>query len=561
MANLNRNCGKGTKYQDKRNATGSKKVTNGKRTTRSKGTRIRDDKPVEFTDTNEHANDPAWYSMTPELMADAGRIPFSWSVGAPFRTKNKLLTNQCVPGILSVELCPAYGWADSATDPLNIAAFELYSYVRHANSGSPNYDAPDLMLYVLAVSNACSYIEFLRRVYGVVNVYSQRNRYLPKALVEAMNVDFDSIHQNLADFRYGINVLINKLASFAAPTELTIFNRHAFLYSQVYTEGTSVKDQLYIYNPKGFGRYILTGNKFSDAPAGALALVPFDPGVLDTIVVDQNTPPTLSGKKFTAQDLINYGRMLMQPLLESEDLNIMSGDILKAYGADRIFKYAFIDENYTVTPTFDIGVLEQIKNAKFYRTALYNSTNVGNHSQAFKPYDGSYQRDANVGWYPLLVYQDLAGVNYGNLHSEWGYLDDPTRKEYATDYENVSNEKFMTTSTADVTPALIMESSRLMVSLVPEVQADINSKAVFHPYYCGSEVVTGFVVYQHIYDGNSLKLEKIIKFDMNSSVLNEEINTFASLANVIKRISTLRHFDFSPEITVFQATTPGVFPE
>lgn len=546
MANANKNCSKGNRKTGKPN--------NDRRNAGRK--RESQDYQKERTfDEKKATNDPAWYATTPELLRDAGRIPFSWSVGTPIRSNSLTLNNYTVPGILAFETAPAFGWADSQTDPLNIASFELYSYVRHANSGSANYDAPDLMLYIMAVSQAVSYIEFLKRVYGVARVYSQRNRYLPQALVAAMNVDFDDVLKNIANFRYGINVLINKLASFAAPSDLTLFKRQAFMYSQIYTEGTSIKDQLYLYTPKGFGRFITTGTKFSDAPAGALMYFPFDPGVLDTIVYDQNTPPVLTKKAFSVDNLLRYGEALMQPLLESEDLNIMSGDILKAYGAQNIFSYAFLDENYAVTPTFDIAVLEQMKNAKFYRPAIFNSNDKGA-SIAYRVYDDAIDAEAeDKKWWPLLVYQDLASQNYGNLHSEWGFCGNPSTHTYKTFVEVMSHEQLMTTTTAEVTPELVMESSRMLTAAVPEINADISSTAQFTPIYCGSDIVVDLKIYTYIYDRNTRTL-KLTHDDAANGVIATSGDPGAVYNNVCGRLSKAKQFDFFPEMQVVSGCTP-----
>lgn len=315
-------------------------------------------------------NDYEWYAQTPELLRDAASLPFSFATGTTYSLGiSDVLTSefsgidQTVPGIMTLEIAPIPGYAHSPNAPINIAATSQYSFVRHANSGHANYDAPDLMLYMLAMGNIYSYINFLQRVYGTAMVYTHQNRYLPRALVNAQKVDFDDVYNNLANFRYGINVLIHQAASLACPANMTYFRRLAFLFSSVYAEGESAKSQLYMYVPDGFLKFQETALE----SGGHLSYVPLLPGGTNTLL--------------KVDDLLNYGRSLLSPILASEDMNIMSGDILKAYGAN-ILKLEMLPEVYTIAPVTNLDVLEQFQNARWLGVrptsiAITQDTNMG----------------------------------------------------------------------------------------------------------------------------------------------------------------------------------------
>lgn len=225
-------------------------------------------------------NDPTWYAQTPELLQLAANIPFSQATGTKFNlnfyndeTGNKQIFSEdwTIPGIMTLSLIPVPSSATSANSPLNIAATSIYSFVRHANSGTPQYDAPDLMIYNISMAQIYCYINFLQRIYGCMNVYANMNRYLPRALVEAQGVDYDSILQNLPNFKFGIDSLIHKASSLACPASMTYFQRVAFLFSGIYAEGESIKDQLYMYIPQGFMQYSATAVE----TGGSLTYVPF----------------------------------------------------------------------------------------------------------------------------------------------------------------------------------------------------------------------------------------------------------------------------------------------
>lgn len=173
------------------------------------------------------SNDPAWYASDPNLAKDAASIPFSWASGtesditggssvvmATSRSRLKFTA----PGVLVQYLTSSLGETESPASPINIASTAVYSYVRHANSGSSNYDSPDLMLYILAMGDILAMTNFCIRAYGVASLYSSRNRYLPDGLLRAMCIDPVDMRQNLAQYRYGLNLLMNKASSLAVPS-------------------------------------------------------------------------------------------------------------------------------------------------------------------------------------------------------------------------------------------------------------------------------------------------------------------------------------------------------
>lgn len=323
------------------------------------------------TRTSSKTNDVSWYAQNEALLRDAASIPFSQSVGTrfslnltsdPTATQGISQPTLVVPGLMSLDIAPVLSGIDSAAAPVNIASTALYSFVRHANSGHSNYEAPDLMMYCIAMGNIYSYINWLMRIYGEANLYSHANRYLPRALVQADHAQFDDVINNLANFRYGINALIHKAASLACPANMTYFQRLAFLFSGIYSEGESIKSQLYMYTPYGFYQYAETTSE----TGGELA---FHSLWSFANIADQITPLTVA-------QLLDIGTQLLDPILSSEDMNIMSGDILKAFGSEGVLKLAPLGEQYLIVPVTDLTVLEQFQNANILGVQYSGSTNV-----------------------------------------------------------------------------------------------------------------------------------------------------------------------------------------
>lgn len=404
------------------------------------------------------SNDPAWYANNAQLLRDAASIPFSWAIGTPIDLavlehdstgKATSNANQVIPGICALEVVPTIGHATSATDPVNIASTSVYSFIRHANSGHANYDSPDLMCYLTAMTQVYSYIVFLQRVYSSATLYAQGNRYLPKGLLVAMHVSDSSVTDNLANFRYGINALIDKAASLAVPATMSIFRRSAFMYQNVYAGGNTVKDQLYLYTPKGFLRYDpLVKEETNDAGSSGLVYMPLFKG----------------STALTYSQLIQYGNDLLSPILSSEDMNIMSGDILKAYGANSIIKLSPLPERVEFAPIFNGMVLEQMKNA-----TIVNAS----YDEAMKCIDG---KDG----YKAVVQDGGKGYLKSKLTTTHTTMSDTDSWAIIAARGN----KVLTTMSPDPTPEIVMEITRLVA------RADDGSGL-----YVGSEVVAGMKIY------------------------------------------------------------------
>lgn len=300
-------------------------------------------------------NDPAWYSRDERLVIDSASVPFSEPFGAPVKLlhpnvhySDKFIVDsdqeaKTTPGIVTFDTIPSFGIAKDRLSPINVAATALYSQVRYVNNGRKNYDPADLMLYVGAVSDIYSYLNWMRRIYGCAMLYSQANKYIGKELLRAQGINPDSILGNLANFRYWINVYTNKVASYAVPADITLFHKRAFQFSSVYIEhdGDSIKDQLYMYKPAAFFKF-----RLDESDKGMLELKPI----------------TYPENGLTVDDLIAIGEDLLANIWGDEDFGLMSGDILRAFDG-KILLLGGLEEGYTTIPVHDKLVLTQMENS------------------------------------------------------------------------------------------------------------------------------------------------------------------------------------------------------
>lgn len=346
MAKGKRNNKKGQTQGNKGGQRGKKDSTNTQRVPATDS--------GDYTASNESmrncqksaANDPAWYAQNPQILKDSASFSYNYPVGARLNFgENEAATfmnSTSIPGIMAIYTSPTFGYSTHPNSPINTAARNIYSFVRHANSGHSNYDAPDLMLYLTAMDNLYSYVSFLKRAYGVMMPAYYTNRYMPKALIEAMRLDYDDLNANLNDFRSFINRLALRIGSMCIPASMSYMARHMWMYEHIWTDDESDKAQIYLYSPHGFYHY-----SFDQDVAGQLEY--------KALFANDAT-------RLKLKDLIDYGESMLAPILSSEDMNIMSGDILKAFGSENLYKINMIDEAYLVVPEYSTEVLDQIQN-------------------------------------------------------------------------------------------------------------------------------------------------------------------------------------------------------
>lgn len=456
-------------------------------------------------------NDPAFYAQDEALLRDAASLPFSWATGAPINLLNQNRTKvttvkAMVPGIVALTLYNYVGYNQDPTTPLNIGVNAVYRNVRKANSGSTNYDAPDLGLYLIQMADVYSALNWLQRVYGYANLYAQGNRYLPEGLASVENVLFKNITQNLADFRYRINVLINKAATFSVPGGITYFQRKAMLYQSVYIESGSIKDQMYMLKPRGFYRYTLNTDS-----SGMLKFM--------------TTPNETSATPVDYVSMCDFVNAMLDALIYSEDINVMSGDILKAYG-DNTIKLAPMPEDYILIPKQDTAMLEQIENAVCVEPAKLTGT-----------------------------WDIVQSENHGFLTSGVSFSNPIDVDDYAH-IDVMSMSKSLNTHGQDTSPAVVMESTRLMCAGIEN-----NGTLVL---YGGTEIVGKVSIHYNTITMNGYGTG--VSFPTSSySYSYDEIWNGTSVPVVLARTLAYKSaFDYAPRFMYGEVTfTPveGELPE
>lgn len=346
--NNKRNRGKGNKYKDQGHGRSDSK--NAKRSVGNSSTDI----------CVSNTNDPSWYAATDQLLKDAASLPFAKRVGdfISLRGDEGFVSGKdlSIPGIMTLHMIPTFGNPQKLSDPMNMATSNLFAQVRKHNSGAVNYGKANLMQYMLALGSAYSYYGYLTRLYGMAKMYVPESKYFPRQLYRSMYVDLNDIQNHMAQLRMYINLFAEKLNYFAVPKAFKLYNRMFMLYSNVYLDRPSKKGQVYLFNPVAFHVY------------GEPATV--EPAYVGKLKMEPIKEDFSADNLIKYDDLVAFGDKMINPIVQSQDYDVMSGDIRKAF--DSIVTIPQISEDYWVRPVYDDLILEQIHNCD----TVFTTTNT-----------------------------------------------------------------------------------------------------------------------------------------------------------------------------------------
>lgn len=431
-----------------------------------KAGKYEESKNNELRGTTKARNDSGWYQADSVLMRDAANLPFPNATGMPLQVTDAIgnvkianTDKYILPGIMRVNVITTPGTMGSWNDPINVAIRDIYSFVRHQNSGSKNYDAADLGVYFYAYDSCATYFAYLVRLYGTARTVLLRNRYTPEDLITVMGADYREIVDNLAQLRAYINTYAARLSAMKVPASLHFIERHMWLFSHIFADSQTDKCQMYVVNPAAFWEY-RTGITAEDTYFWLSEKVPMLGGLYDF------------------ERLTVFGNALLNSVLNSEDFNIMSGDILKAYG-DKTFTLSMISEEYAVPVTYEPEFLLQLHNATVFRCestsddtkVLYTNWRI------FQ----DYSVDANSGALMCNFDIPLEGDQYTPVNSAYSLLTTGLASPLDMPVENP-------------TPELVAIATRMMACA--QYTNNVESKKVMRPYAFGTELVVGCWIFE-----------------------------------------------------------------
>lgn len=465
--------------------------------------------------TGDYDNDPGWYKVNGQMTKDVATFPSSYDISKPvvqWHTAGLKINgdaSSATPGILALDVLPGIGETGDWNATLNVAASQLYQAVQAATSRTPSYDASELMMYFIAVSNAYACYQWLCRLYGTSRTFAMTNRYLPRTLVEAQGFDYDRLTENYANFRTELNLLAIQLGSLYLPKSIDYTSRCAFLYEGIYADSEDIySSQLYLFRPTGFYKWI-EGDK--EQPLTHLNLVPVS-GVRGTTGWNWNIG-------------LNYLRDLLTALRNSEDVNMINSDLLRAFGKGSNYEVYPISETFSVQPVYNPEVLSQIENAYIMPNVSWA---VGS---AISPVVSGQ-----------ITYNPA--INGGNITASYAYTHDSTAgfsSDYGTEVCKLSNkdEYMINFHHNDPGEDNVLVATRL--SHVPDWESGTSGQIKIKQIY-GTEAIVG----AHIFV--AADNDSVATLPVHSLMIWSGADGGPSLAS-LKHTGHYSSFDWAPNVT------------
>lgn len=359
-------------------------------------------KNARFSDTQglPKSNPFEWYNRNPQLLQSVARIPFPNRPGMAISyTSTEGQGNKTIiPSVMSIRYVPGTGFGYTNVDPASQTAKEIYARVRSSFSATLPEDAPDILIYLLALDSIFSNIALMKRVYRIVNSYSQNNYAMPHALLVAMGFTDSEIISLRNNWTQGwglINEVVLMSRKFVCPEVFDLFNRHYWMNDNVYKDSPSEMAQMYMFVPEHCYMF-----EEGVAPQGSRLV------------------PTTLGNFFTSwESMANLIRKQIDTLSQSLDAYTISGHLMRAYEGSKAFVVQEIPQFELLVPEYDPIVLTQIENlcgvgpySGLEPDSLYINQNPNTNAIAYTPVISATQQPV-YKWNTLLnLRSDLPDV-------------------------------------------------------------------------------------------------------------------------------------------------------
>lgn len=324
------------------------------------------EKDIERDSKKPNANDISDFNKNPELLRAAGSIPFANIVGSKFAA-----IDNPVPGIMIIPWLPCLSYGDSLS-ALNKAFQQIYSYTVHANSRNYKYEYTDQAMYILAGIEVFSAIAEGARLYGVAKAWAEDNFYYGSDLIRSLGFQPKDILDHLGTIWFDLNNLIMQTKQIWVPNIMPLLTRWIRMNSTIYTDAPGTKSQVYMFVREKYWGLSETASPNGTSLVPALYNMNAGTANESTLQYAQYNKCSFSTSGLTwnaysqsPQTWAQFKSMIqwmIDQLVASQDRGMIYGDLLQAYGAEKIYAMPEINSAYTIMPEYNSEVLSQIEN-------------------------------------------------------------------------------------------------------------------------------------------------------------------------------------------------------
>lgn len=329
---------KNKNYKDNRSGRTGKNSNYSKRDDRNKRETAQDRMESERS-RGEVYNDVNWYFTDKAMMDQASQFSLNQFLG------NKSYPgNLQVPAVTMFRMMPTPGATvkGDQSNGINMASQRIYSQLSAITGRTSTYAPQDISTLMLELGEVLSIQSHIRRAFGLVYTYNQRNRALPQNLLQILGFDYADLFSKVSVYRTRFNTILTQLNKVPFPINIAYLAKCNDMYTSVYMDENDPMAQLYVFRPA----YTWDFDEISN-PDGTQ---------LSTVALGVNF--------VNMQQWLDQLEKMVNALLTSSTLNIIYADILNMSNKAGVPLVAvpLLEENYSVLPVYNEGILEQIHN-------------------------------------------------------------------------------------------------------------------------------------------------------------------------------------------------------
>lgn len=470
-------------------------------------------KPKGSVITKFGTNDVKWYQNVPGyenwasiswakiLGSDVGLQGLQYDApveGSETTNVNGDYTPTVIPGIMKIEFAPTFGNVTNNQDPINIAGQYVMSDIRSKLRATNKYDRSEVIMLIGAMSSVYMWYEDVCRAYKTVAFYNSESRYQPDALCTAMGYSHEFLMRNINDIAGFLKIAAYKIASINIPDIFDYINRQKWMVENVYADSEDKRSQLYVFQPQYFYRWIEGSNSEPTHLVAETRATVFGihNGDADSVVDGMN-------------QLWYALEHLLSPLLGSEDVGNISGDIANAYGDSDLIKLSYPSDD-PISFIVDAEVGNEISNLTCPCSLVYEDKVV------------QHLTDLVAGPYVNTSPRVRAKVSDVDMYNPNVYISFFQNMDYMLNADGMEQG-----------PATVLTSTRLMCTFTDMRTLPETTKETAGLGAVGSEIVTGVKIFTrtikglvHIVPFNTVELiaqNGDRALTLNNSFVNDQI--------------------------------------
>lgn len=426
---------------------------------------------------------------------------------------NELYRETVIPGIMRLRFAPTFGNVTNNQSAINIAGQRVISEIRSKVRANYQYDRSEVIMLIGAMSSVYMWYEEVCRAYKCAALYNSESRYQPDALCTAMGFSHQFLTENLNDIAGFLKVAAFKIGSINIPDIFDYINRQKWMCQNVYADGEDKRSQLYLFQPAGY--YVWHEGEGEE------------PTYLEYTGRNSVYKLTESSNFMvnSMRHLWNALDTLLSPLLGSDDVGTISGDIVNAYGEGGMMKITYPNDGEALQFVVDAEVGNEISNCTALSAQLVYNDKVTQHL-------------TNTTTGPYLVSNPTIAVGAASGPSDNAPLGFKLMNAYMLNADGMEQG-----------PDTVLTSTRLITTIGNQ----INQTGSYKIDCCGSEIILSIDIFRRLTTG-IINIRNFSTFDVVPLAGNGQTTW---LQRLVDKDIFMSPFRWKPTRYVFYCNTLG----